>query len=106
MSNEIGSMNTVVRPQETKAVSMCEHGARHDVEMACQAVFVGAVSQQLTVTHHGAHASLERAAVLLRVNAETRRERFEPQRLASLLHGGEDFVAARNFVLVAPLVGA
>ncbi len=101
---EVGA--AVVGPQETEAVAMREHRARHDVEVTRQAVFVGAVPQQLAVAHHRAHPRLEGAAVLLRVNFEARRERFELQRLARLLHRGEDFLATRDLVFVATFVAA
>ena len=49
---------------------------------------------------------LERAAVLLGVDVEARRERLERQRLPGLLHRLRDLVAARDLVLVAAFVGA
>ena len=102
---EIEIVAAVVGPQETEAVAMREHLARHDVEVARQAVLVGAVPQQLAVAHHGAHAGLERAPVLFRADLETWRERLERERLPGLLHRREDLVATRDLVLVAPFVG-
>ena len=83
---------------------MREHLAGHEVEVPRQAVLVGAVPEQLAVAHHGAHAGLERAPVLFRVDLEARSQGLERERLPGLLHGREDLVAARDLVLVAPFV--
>ncbi len=102
---EIEIIATVVGPEKTEPVAMREYDTRHEVEMPRQAVLVGAVPEQLAVTHHGAHAGLERAPVLFRVDLETWREGLESERLPGLLHRREDLVAARDLVLVAPFVG-
>ena len=103
---EIEIAAAVVGSQETEAVAVRKHRARHDVEMARQTEFVGTITQQLTVSNHRAHARFERATVLLRVDSETRRESFELQRLARLLHRRENFLTSRDLVLIAPFVGA
>ena len=69
--------------------------------MPREAVLVGAVTQQLAVTHHRAHAGLERAPMLLRADTEPRSQRLERERLPRLLHGREDLLATRDLVLVS-----
>src|SRR6185503_13998917 len=100
---EIEVVAAVVGLQETEAVAMRGHDARDDVQVPRETELVRAIAQQLAVANHGAQPRLERAAVLLGLDAEPGRQRFEQQRLARLLHGSQDFVAARDLVFILAL---
>ncbi len=49
---------------------MCLHGAGNEIEVASQAVGLGPVTQQLTISHHGLETILERTPMSLRADSE------------------------------------
>ena len=97
---EVQIIAAVVRLQEAEAVAMRDHDAGDHVEMAREAELVGAIAKQLAVANHRPQPGFQRAAMLFGLDAESRCERFEQQRLARLLHRLQDFVAARDLVFV------
>ncbi len=68
---EIHVLAPVVAPQKTIAVPVSDYRARDEIEMARQAILVGAIAQQLAVAHHRLEPVLQRTLPLLGLQSET-----------------------------------
>jgi len=79
------------------------HCPGHEIEVACQAVGLGPVTQQLAIAHHGSEPVLECTAVRLSAYFELLRQRDEYERPSHGLHDLEDFIPRRDRVLVLGL---
>src|SRR5690606_18531465 len=80
-----------------------KHDTRHEVEVVKQAVFAGAIPDELRIANHRLQPILERSAVRIAANAEPPTERLQRERLAGPLHLAADLVPGRDRMRVAAL---
>ena len=91
----------VIRHEEPEAVAVAAHRADDERKPVDEAVFMGAVHEQLAFASHRAEPLQERLARAGFLDAEPGRERVEGERLAGLGEFREQEFAARDRIGVA-----
>jgi hypothetical protein len=76
------------------------YAAGDDLERTRQPELAGAISEQLSVAHHGLEPVLERAQMLLAADGKQPAERLERERARRPIESRKDLLAGGNLMFV------